>query len=376
MLKDPKLLAQVSMLLRAKHYGYSTEKSYIRWIRQFILFNNKRHPKELGEGEVNRFLSYLATENRVSASTQNQALCALVFLYKHIIKRELGELTGLTWAKKPKILPVVLSQAEVGQVLSELRGTNRLLGSLLYGTGLRIRESLRLRIKDIDFDRNTIFVRRGKGQKDRVVMLPGALKTELKEQSNKVLNLHKRDLEQGFGETVLPFALSKKYPRASISPKWQFLFPSAGRCKDLNSEKIVRFHLHESVPQKAFKEALIKAKINKHAGLHCLRHSFATHLLESGTDIRRVQELLGHSHLKTTMIYTHVTEEKGIGTQSPLDELMALRVRDSIEKQKEDPISPIAIQEIVPRPTKNIIGQFFTLVSGLKRLLMPSKEMC
>ncbi|MCB0311134.1 MAG: integron integrase [Bdellovibrionales bacterium] len=313
-------LESIDRALRRKHYAVGTRKSYVQWIRRFILFHQKRHPTEMGAQEITEFLNYLAVNLKVSASTQNQALCALVFLYKEQLKREVGELQGLTWAKRPKNLPVVLTQSEVARILDSMSGLSRLMCSLLYGTGMRVGECHNLRVKDIDFSANRILVRRGKGAKDRSVMLPSCLRGALQIQLKKVVELHARDLKLGFGATVIPLSLARKYPRIEESLAWQFVFPSSTRCRDLDDpSKIVRFHRHESVLQKDFRKAFLAVEIAKHARLHCLRHSFATHLLESGTDLKKLQELLGHKSMKTTMVYLHVAKEKLPAVKSPLD---------------------------------------------------------
>ena len=316
--KKSKLLDQVRKSIRVKHYSIRTEQSYIYWIKRFILFNNKRHPDKMGRKEVNAYLSHLANYRKVSASTQNQALCALVYLYKYVIEKELGDLQDITRAKRPRKLPVVLSRQEVKLILNRLDGNKELMAKLLYGTGLRLMECLRLRIKDIDFYYRQITVRNGKGGKDRITMLPEELILQIKQQIERARSYHQYDLEQGFGEVYLPFALIRKYPNAGKEFAWQYLFPSSKRSIDPYSEKERRHHLSEQVLQRAVKQAVREAGINKPASCHSFRHSFATHLLENGYDIRTVQELLGHSDIKTTMIYTHVLNKGGRGVISPL----------------------------------------------------------
>lgn len=316
----PKLLDQIRQRIRTKHYSQSTEKAYVQWIKQFILFHNKRHPREMGEKEISEFLSYLAVQRRVASSTQNQALCAILFLYRQVLGREVGEL-AIEWSKKPKNLPVVFTQAEVKVLLRQLSGVKWIMASLLYGAGLRLSECLRLRVKDIDFDYNQINVRNAKGNKDRVTMLPQILKQPLQEQLEKVKRLHDEDLRNGFGAVSLPFALARKYPNAGKALGWQYVFPSKQLSVDPRNGLKQRYHVLPCVLQKTVKTAMKAAGITKHAGCHTLRHSFATHLLQEGQDIRTVQELLGHNDLKTTMVYTHVLNKGGLGVTSPSDRL-------------------------------------------------------
>lgn len=275
----------------------------------------------MGAPEITEFLSHLASDKKVSASTQNQALNAIVFLYKRVYERDPGEFKNLVWAKQSKHLPVVLSVSETKEVLKNLRGVQAVIGRLLYGTGMRLTEALKLRVKDIDFDRNMILVRDAKGNKDRVVPLPQSLKIPLRQQLEKSRAIHDYDLKQGYGRTSLPFALEKKYPNASAEWRWQYVFPSTKRSKDPRTDRVGRHHLYNSIMEDAVRRATKAAGVSKRVTCHTFRHSFATHLLDSGTDIRTVQTLLGHNDLKTTMIYTHVTEEKGVGTKSPLDRL-------------------------------------------------------
>jgi len=315
----PRLLDQVRDAIRVRHYSHRTEETYVQWIRRFILFHGKKHPLDMGEAEVEAFLTYLASRKRVAASTQNQALAALLFLYRHVLKIELGWLDNVQKAKKPKRLPVVFTRDEVSRVLSFLRGDQWLMASLLYGSGLRLLECLRLRVQDIDFGMHQLAVREGKGHKDRITMLPQTLHDPLRKHLQKVRAIHNADLEQGYGEVTLPQALSRKYPRAGRQWCWQYVFPSSKRIQDPESGGWLRHHTDVSVLQKAVREARRRAGINKQASCHTLRHSFATHLLESGTDIRTIQELLGHQNLNTTMIYTHVLNRGGQGVISPLD---------------------------------------------------------
>jgi len=318
----PRLLDQVRQQIRVRHMSRSTEKSYVHWIRHYIHYHGKRHPKELGTDEVNAFLSHLATHRKVSASTQNQALCALVFLYKHVIEEEFGELEGLIRARRRRNLPVVLTRDEVYAVLDQMAGTNRLIACLLYGTGLRLMECLRLRVKDVDFGFGQIQVRDGKGRKNRVTMLPSALVEPLRRQLEAAKKIHAADLHEGYGKVHLPFALERKYKSAAREWAWQFVFPSPTRFRDRETGKIGRHHWYPRRVQRAVRTAIKAAGIPKHASCHTLRHSFATSLLAAGYDIRTVQELLGHRNVKTTMIYTHVLNRGGRGVESPVDSLL------------------------------------------------------
>ena len=319
--QPPKLLDQVAAKMRVKHYSLRTEKSYIDWIKRYIWHFDKRHPKDMGAEQVEVFLTYLAVERNVSASTQNQAKSALLYLYKEVLGVELPWLDNVTQAKVPKRLPVVLTQAEVQAVLSRMDGTMWLIASLLYGSGLRIMETLRLRVKDVDFARREILVREGKGFKDRVTMLPASLVEPLKTHLLKVQALHQDDLSIGHGEVFMPMALDRKYPTAGRDWRWQYCFPSIKLSIDPLAKKIRRHHADEKTVQRAVKKAVKLAGIVKLATPHTLRHSFATHLLAGGYDIRTVQELLGHSDVATTMIYTHVLNKGGKGVSSPLDVL-------------------------------------------------------
>jgi len=291
------------------------------WIKQFILFHNKRHPRDMGENEIQSFLTYLAARKNVAASTQNQALSAILFLYKQVLKADLEWLDNFQRAKKPKRLPVVFSRSEIKQLFSLLTGHHWIMTNLLYGSGLRLMECLRLRVADIDFDHAQIFVREGKGQKDRVTMLPQSVQEPLKAHLIKVKQLHERDLADGYGDVYLPNALARKYPNAGREWCWQYVFPSTNRSPDPRSGAVHRHHLDETVLQRAVKQAIRRAGINKPGSCHTLRHSFATHLLEGGTDIRTIQELLGHQDVSTTMIYTHVINRGGQGVISPIDQL-------------------------------------------------------
>jgi integron integrase len=316
---DKPLLEQARDKIRAKHYSIRTEEAYLHWMKRFILFHRKRHPQDMGAKEVEAFLSHQAVANKVSASTQNQAKSAILFLYKEVLKLELAWMTDIVSAKRPIRLPVVLTQSEVAALLPHTSGTSGLILRLLYGTGMRIMECLRLRVKDVDFERCEITVREGKGFKDRVTMLPKSLVRPLQEHLARVKLLHERDLTDGYGEVYMPYALERKYPNAARSWAWQYVFPSARISKDPRSERTARHHVDDKAIQRGLTEALRNADIHKQATPHTLRHSFATHLLENAYDIRTVQELLGHQDVSTTMIYTHVLNRGGKGVRSPLD---------------------------------------------------------
>lgn len=314
-----RLLDRVRAALRSRHYSFRTERAYVGWIRRFILFHGKRHPDTMAEHEVGAFLTSLATDGKVSASTQNQALAALLFLYQTVLGRDLAWLGGLVHAKRPARLPVVLTREEAMALLDRLDGVVRIVGSLLYGSGLRLLEVLQLRVKDVDLDRREILVRRGKGQKDRHTVLPAALVQPLRDHLTAVRALHEQDLAVGLGAVALPEALSKKYPSAPREWPWQWVFPASRTYADAVTGEIRRHHLHETVVQREVRRAARAAGITKPATPHTLRHSFATHLLESGYDIRTIQELLGHRDVSTTMIYTHVLNRGAAGVRSPLD---------------------------------------------------------
>jgi integron integrase len=318
---NPRLIEQFRAAIRSRHYSRRTEKSYWYWIRWFIRFHGTRHPAEMGAGEATAFLSWLATERDVAAATQNQALSALLFLYQKVLGQELPWLDELVRAKRPVRLPVVLTEAEVGRLLGELRGVLRLMASLLYGAGLRQIECLTLRVKDIDFAYRQLLVRDAKGGKDRVTMLPENLVQPLQAHLGRVRALHRRDLAEGYGEVWLPHALSRKYRRAGYEWGWQFVFPSRNRSAEPETGATRRHHVHPDTIGRAVKRAARAANIVKPVSCHTLRHSFATHLLERGQDIRTVQELLGHSDVSTTMIYTHVLNRGACGVKSPLDRL-------------------------------------------------------
>ncbi len=314
-------MQQVREAIRVRHYSYRTEQAYIGWIERFIQFNHGQHPEELSEKEIGKFLTHLAVRENVAASTQNQALCALLFLFKNVIGKTIEESTNIIWAKKPKKLPIVLSRGEVKKVLDSLAGVYWLIGNLLYGSGLRLMECLRLRVKDVDFAFQQITVRSAKGEKDRRTILPEILNEPLKKHLEKVQRLYQQDFQKKHAGVYLPYALAQKYPNASRTLGWYWVFPSAKISTDPRSGEKRRHHTHEAVVQKAVREAVKKAGVVKPAGCHTLRHSFATHLLESGYDIRTVQELLGHASVSTTMIYTHVIKKGGSGVKSPADGL-------------------------------------------------------
>ena len=317
----PKLLDQLREQIRVRHYSIRTEDVYVKWVRDYVRFHGLRHPAEMGAAEVEQFLSHLAVRRQVSASTQNQALSALLFLYKHVLRIELPWLDDVVRAKRPERLPVVLTREETQRLLALLEGEVALVAGLLYGAGLRLMEAVRLRVKDVDFARREILVRDGKGMKDRVTLLPQAVVAPLQLHLEQVAALHRSDLAAGFGEVYLPFALARKYPRAAAEWGWQYVFPAARLSVDPRSAVRRRHHLDEKKVQRAFKLAVRQAGLIKPVTPHTLRHCFATHLLESGQDIRTVQELLGHADVKTTQIYTHVLNRGGLGVLSPLDRI-------------------------------------------------------
>lgn len=320
MSKSP-FLESIRQILRKMHYSIQTEKTYLTWIRRFILFNGKRHPSEMGEEEVSKFLTHLACDRRVSSSTQNLALCAVVFMYKHVFQRELTLLPDTVKARKPTRVPTVMSAGEAKSVIDQMKSPYKLMFSLLYGSGLRKAELLKLRIKDIDFPAKSIFVYRGKGAKDRVTILPNSLVGELRAQIKVVQQTHQSDLVDGEGNTSLPIGLARKYPSAIKQFKWQYLFPSRVRCMHPTDEYICRHHLHWTSLTKVLRKAVKASEITKHVTAHTFRHSFATELLLAGTDIRTVQELMGHSDIRTTQIYTHVIGQHASGVLSPADGL-------------------------------------------------------
>lgn len=319
--KPPKLMDRMRETLRLHHYSLRTEQAYMDWVRRYIYFHDKRHPQELGAAEVTAFLTHLAVGRKVSASTQNQAKSAILFLYKKVLEQELPWLKEIVQAKTSKRLPVVLTRSEVRSLIGQVDGTMWLVVSLLYGTGMRLLEGLRLRVKDLELERREVLVRDGKGAKDRVTVLPDNLVAPLQQQLRVAKDLHERDLAAGGGEVWMPGALAEKYPRAAKTWAWQYVFPAPSYSTDPRSGARRRHHILEESVQKAIKQAAVRAEITKPVSPHVLRHSFATHLLQGGYDIRTVQELLGHSDVSTTMIYTHVLNRGGRGVQSPLDSI-------------------------------------------------------
>lgn len=315
----PRLLDQVRDAIRRRHYSYRTEETYVHWIKRFIYFHDRRHPREMAATEVTSFLNHLANVRSVAAATQNQALSALLFLYREVLEQPLPWLDDLERARRPARVPAVLTASEIRRLLSHLHGSRWLMASLLYGAGLRLRECLKLRVKDVDFEYRQITVRDGKGAKDRVTMLPASVIDPLKAHLQRVKALHDRDLAEGYGDVELPNALERKYPKLGQEWAWKFVFPSRQRSVDPRTGVIRRHHVYENYLVRAVKHAARVAGIPKHVSCHTLRHSFATHLLESGYDIRTVQELLGHKDVSTTMIYTHVLNKGGRGVVSPLD---------------------------------------------------------
>ena len=323
-----KLLDQVRSAARERHLSYRTEQAYVGWVRRFVRFHARRlgvyrHPRALREPEVQQFLNHLAVERDVAASTQTQALSALLFLYDAVLDEPLDDMAGLIRVRKPARLPTVLTLTEVAALLGQLRGVHRLIGRLLYGSGLRLSGCLRLRVKDLDLDRRQLTVRRGKGQKDRCALVPEVLVAPLSAHLDRVRSLHEADLADGFGEALLPHAYVRKHPAAARQFGWQFTFPATRVSADPRTGFIARHHLHPSAVQRAVRQAARRAGIQKRATCHTLRHSFATHLLEAGTDVRTVQELMGHAKLATTQVYLHVANVNGFGVQSPLDRLEA-----------------------------------------------------
>ena len=317
--RPTRLLERVRGEIRARHYSRRTEEAYAYWIRRFIVFHGMRHPRELGAAEIASFVTWLAVEQHVAASTQNQALSGVLFLYRDVLRIDIGDVVVPPRARMPARVPVVLTPAEARAVIDAIDGVPRLVAMLLYGAGLRLQESLELRVKDVDFERREITVRRGKGQKDRRVMLPEALRAPLLRHLAGVRRTHASDLADGHGRVVLPDALERKFPNAPREWAWQFVFPAGRICRDARFGPPSRYHLHESVIQRAVANAARSVGIGKHVGCHTFRHSFATHLLETGSDIRTVQELLGHADVSTTMVYTHVLNRSRLGVASPLD---------------------------------------------------------
>ncbi len=315
----PSLLDQVRSAIRLRHYSIRTEEAYLSVIRRFILYHKKRHPKEMGVDEIRQYLSHLATDGNVAASTQNVALAALLFLYREVLLIDLPLIEGVKRAKRPQRVPVVLTADEVKRVLSHITGTHYLMASLLYGAGLRLMECVRLRVKDLDFDYRQIVVRDGKGEKDRRTILPAPLIEPLKRHLARVRLQHEEDVRAGYGRVYLPYALERKYPNAAAAWLWQYAFPAAKLSLDPRAGERRRHHASEDRLQKAVRRAIQQAGVEKRASCHTLRHSFATHLLEAGYDIRTIQELLGHADISTTMIYTHVLNKGGRAVKSPLE---------------------------------------------------------
>jgi integron integrase len=316
---QPRLLEQVRALLRARHYAIRTEQSYVEWVRRYVQHHGLRHPRDLGPDAITAFLTHLAVEGRVSASTQNQARAALLFLYREVLSMPVGELEDVVAARAPTRLPTVLTRAEVQLVLGQLDGTHRLIAQILYGAGLRLLECLRLRVKDVDFAQHEIVVRSGKGEKDRRTMLPASLTASLRSHLSYAHDLHQSDVRRGYGEVYMPYALERKLPGASRDWSWQYVFPAERLSVDPRSGVVRRHHIGERAVQASVTAAVRASGITKRASCHTFRHSFATHLLEAGYDIRTVQELLGHADVATTMIYTHVLNRGGRGVRSPLD---------------------------------------------------------
>ena len=320
--REPRLLDRLRLAVRARHYSLRTEEAYVAWVKRFVLYHGKRHPQTMGEPEINAFLSDLAVRQGVSASTQNQALAAILFLYRHVLEKPLPDLTQVVRAKRPRRLPAVLTRAEVRAVIGRLGGTERLVAILLYGSGLRLLECLRLRVKDVEFGSNRIVVRDAKGQRDRVEPMPYVVKAALPTWLAHVKRIHEKDLADGLGEVFLPDALARKYPGSEKEWGWQWVFPAEHRSKDPRTGAERRHHTHESVIQRAVRQAVVDIGISRRASCHTFRHSFATHLIEDGYDIRTIQDLLGHKDVKTTMIYTHVLNRPGtLGVRSPADVL-------------------------------------------------------
>lgn len=316
---SPKLLDQLRESLRVRHYARRTEEAYCHWVKRYIYFHGVRHPREMAEPEINAFLTHLAVKDKVSASTQNQALSALLYLYRHVLEVDVGDLGEVIRARKRKRLPVVLTVAEVRVILDQLEGDKKLMVTLMYGSGLRLMECLRLRVQDLDFSSRELLIRDGKGGKDRRTMLPESLILPLQEHLEKVRELHNKDLHDGWGKVPLPNALDRKYPNAPWEWRWQWVFPQLNRWKNTKIGEQGRHHMHETILQRAVRGAVLRAKIVKRVGCHTFRHCFATHLLEAGYDIRTIQELLGHKDVSTTMIYTHVLNKGGKGVKSPVD---------------------------------------------------------
>jgi integron integrase len=316
-----RLIPAARRVMRTKHFSLLTEEAYVRWMVRYVRFHGMKHPRLLGELEMREFLSHLAADQNVAASTQSQALAALLFLYLEVLRDPVPWVADIVRARRPHRLPIVMTREEVRAVLGRMRGTSKLVATLLYGSGLRLMEALRLRVKDIDFGMNQITVRGGKGDRDRVTMLPGAARAGLERHLVRVRARHERDLGAGVGRTILPQALALKYPNAASELVWQWVFPALRIGVDPATKARYRHHLHETVVQREMRDAVKAAGLTKRATCHTFRHSFATHLLEDGYDIRTVQELLGHRNVATTMIYTHVLNRGGLGVKSPADRL-------------------------------------------------------
>ncbi len=317
--RTPRLMEQVRQAIRLRHYSERTETAYVHWIRHFIVFHDKRHPEEMAAPEVEAFLSFLATRRRVAASTQNQALAAIVFLYRHVLQKELDQLDGVVRAKRPRRLPVVLSRSEVFSLLAAMNGVPKLMALLMYGSGMRLLECASLRIQDLDFEGQRLLVYEGKGKKDRVTLFPKAVAERLEPHLNHVRRQYEKDIEDDGGWVALPNALGKKLPGAGRDWIWQWVFPATRRYRCPTTKQLRRHHLHETVLQRAIRTAAVEAKIGKRVTTHTLRHSFATHLLDAGYDIRTIQALLGHRSVRTTMIYTHVLNKGPGAIKSPAD---------------------------------------------------------
>ena len=362
------LLDELRREIRVRHYSIRTEHAYADWVKRYVLFHEKRHPKDMGAAEINQFLSYLATDLNVAASTQNQAACAIVFLYKNVLKMEPGDFGEVVRAKRPRRLPVVLTVEEVAAILEKLQGTKKLMFELMYGTGMRIVELIRLRVKDIDFQHKIITIRDGKGQKDRAVMLPAEIKEVIATHLAKAKNLHERDLADGHGTVHLPHALERKYPRANLEWGWKYVFPASKYSVDPRTGRKQRHHVYESVLQKALKKAVQEAGIHKPVHAHTARHSFATHLLESGENLRTVQKLLGHKDIRTTTIYTHVLQTGPCGVGSPLSRVRQVQqqMRQEVAASEETDVPSPATAELPVSPADVwTMGSFWLAVRNL-----------
>jgi integron integrase len=359
---QPRLLDRVRQAIRARHYSLRTEEAYVGWIRRYILFHHKRHPSEMGATEINAFVTHLAVDGPVGASTQTQALSALLFLYRHVLNTPLPDLDTVIRAKRPGRLPTVLTRAEVRRVVGRMEGTPKLIATLLYGTGLRLLECLRLRVKDLEFGNNRIVVRDTKGGEDRVVPLPVVVRAALPTWLSRVKRMHEKDLADGFGSVHLPDAIARKFPGADREWGWQYVFPGEHRSRDPRGKESPgepqperRHHLHETVVQRALRRAVLDVGISRRVSCHTFRHSFATHLLEEGYDIRTIQELLGHKDVKTTMIYTHVLNRAGRGVRSPADILWAGVTSSSDATQL--PLQPNYLTSLVPPERQLLPGE-------------------